>query len=107
MELADFVQKTAAELGVPGAAFGVLVDGEEFFVGHGVTRVGGTEAVDRDTLFPIASVSKTFTATALMRLVADGKVELDAPVRRYVPELRLPDADVADRITVLQLLNHT
>ncbi|MET7279216.1 serine hydrolase domain-containing protein [Kribbella sp. NPDC005582] len=107
MELADFVQKTAAELGVPGAAFGVLVDGQEVFVGHGVTRIGGTEEVDRDTLFPVASVSKTFTATALMRLVADGKVELDAPVRRYVPELRLADADAAERITVLNLLNHT
>ncbi|MDX6282596.1 MAG: hypothetical protein QOH03_3667, partial [Kribbellaceae bacterium] len=55
----------------------------------------------------IASVSKTFTATALLRLVHQGKVELDAPVRRYVPELRLLDEDVAERITVLNLLNHT
>ncbi|MFF1818495.1 serine hydrolase domain-containing protein [Kribbella sp. NPDC058245] len=107
MELQEFVAAKAAELGVPGAAIGVLIDGQEVFSGHGVPRIGGSEAIDRDTLFHIASVSKTFTATALMRLVAEGKVELDAPVRRYVPELRLVDEDVAERITVLQLLNHT
>ncbi|TDD60443.1 class A beta-lactamase-related serine hydrolase [Kribbella antibiotica] len=107
MELHEFVAAKAAELGVPGAAVGVLVDGAEVFAGHGVTRVGGTEAIDRDTLFHLASVSKTFTATALMRLVALGKVELDAPVRRYVPDLQLADADAAERITVLNLLNHT
>jgi CubicO group peptidase (beta-lactamase class C family) len=58
-------------------------------------------------LFLIASVTKTFTATAVMRLVADGKIALDAPVRRYVPELVLADERAADQITVLNLLNHT
>ena len=52
-------------------------------------------------------MTKTFTATAVMRLVADGKVALDAPVRRYVPELVLADERAADQITVLNLLNHT
>lgn len=49
----------------------------------------------------------TFTATALMRLVADGRIELDAPVRRYMPELVLADEKAAAEITVLNLLNHT
>jgi CubicO group peptidase (beta-lactamase class C family) len=52
-------------------------------------------------------VTKTFTATAMMRLVADGTIALDAPVRRYVPELVLADERAADQITVLNLLNHT
>lgn len=47
------------------------------------------------------------TPTALMRLVAEGKVDLDAPVRRYVPELKLADEQAAAQITVLNLLNHT
>jgi CubicO group peptidase (beta-lactamase class C family) len=55
----------------------------------------------------LGSVTKTYTATALMRLVAAGQVELDAPVRRYVPELALADESAAARITVLNLLNHT
>ncbi len=59
------------------------------------------------TLFSVGSVSKTFTATAMMCLVANGTVELDAPVRRYVPELVLPNEQWASEMTVLNLLNHT
>jgi CubicO group peptidase (beta-lactamase class C family) len=64
-------------------------------------------AVDPDTVFVVGSVTKTFTATAVMRLVADGKVDLDAPVRRYVPEFKLKDERAAAAITMLNLLNHT
>ncbi|MEU4295137.1 serine hydrolase domain-containing protein [Kribbella sp. NPDC026596] len=106
-ELAGFVAKTAEEFGIPGVAVGVLVEGQEVVVTHGVTSVDNPQPIDRNTLFHIASVTKTFTATALLRLVSQGKVELDAPVRRYVPELNLMDEDVAERITVLNLLNHT
>jgi CubicO group peptidase (beta-lactamase class C family) len=105
--LTEFVEKTAMEFGIPGVAVGVLLDGEETVVTSGVTSLANPRPVDRDTLFHIASVTKTFTATALLRLVSQGRIELDAPVRRYVPELQLMDEDVAARITVLNLLNHT
>ncbi|MEV6111829.1 serine hydrolase domain-containing protein [Streptomyces sp. NPDC052109] len=106
--LAAFVETAAKEYGVPGAAVAVLTGGgEEVHVGHGVTNVEHPRPVDEHTLFHLASVSKSFTATALMRLVEHGKLDLDAPVRRYVPELRLADEDAAARITVLNLLNHT
>src|SRR4029079_16833094 len=49
----------------------------------------------------------TFTATAIMRLVEQGKVSLDEPVRTYLPEFKLRDEAVAAKVTVLQLLNHT
>ena len=55
----------------------------------------------------LGSVTKTYTATTLLRLAADGRVELEAPVRRYVPELRLKDEQAATQVTVVQLLNHT
>ena len=105
--LAAFVAETAKGFGVTGAAVGVWADGREDFGCHGVTSVANPLPVDRDTLFLLASVTKTFTATAVMRLVADGTVALDAPVRRYVPELVLADERAADEITVLNLLNHT
>jgi CubicO group peptidase (beta-lactamase class C family) len=105
--LAGFVKETAEGLGVAGAAAGAWADGREVFASHGVTSVENPLPVRPDTLFLIASVTKTFTATAVMRLVADGKVALDAPVRRYVPELVLADEQAADQITVLNLLNHT
>ena len=82
-------------------------DGREVYACHGVTSIENPLPVDPDTLFLLGSVTKTFTATAVMRLVADGKVELDAPVRRYVPELVLADERAAAEITVLNLLNHT
>jgi CubicO group peptidase (beta-lactamase class C family) len=105
--LSEFVEATAAKFGVPGVAVGVWVDGREVYGCHGVTSVENPLPVDQDTLFVLGSITKPFTATALMRLVAEGRVELDAPVRRYVPELVLPDERAAAEITVLQLLNHT
>lgn len=67
----------------------------------------GLRPVHQGTPFLMGSASKSFTATALMRLVSDGWVELDAPVRRYVPELKLADERSAADITVPQPLNHT
>lgn len=105
--LQEFVEATATEFGVPGAAVGVWANGQESYACHGVTSVENPLPVDRDTLFLLGSVTKTYTATALLRLAADGRIELDAPVRRYVPELRLTDEKAAATITVKQLLNHT
>lgn len=106
-ELSAFVAATAKEYGIPGAAVGILADGRESRITHGVTSVEHPLPVDGRTLFHLASVTKTFTATALMRLAGQDRLDLAAPVRRYVPELRLADEEAAGRITVLQLLNHT
>jgi CubicO group peptidase (beta-lactamase class C family) len=105
--LTDFVEATATEFGIPGVAVGVWADGKEVHACHGVTSVDNPLPVDQDTLYRLGSVSKTYTATALMHLVTEGRVELDAPVRRYVPELTLADEGAAAKITVLNLLNHT
>jgi CubicO group peptidase (beta-lactamase class C family) len=91
---------------VPGTAVGLLADGEEWTAGFGVTNVDHPLPVDADTLFQIGSITKTFTATALMRLVEQGRVALDAPVREYVPDLRLRDEEVAKRVTLRHLLTH-
>jgi len=106
-KLAEFVEATAKEFGIPGAAVGVWVDGKEVYACHGVTSLDNPLPVDPDTLFVLGSVTKTYTATALMRLVAQGKVELDAPVRRYVPDLMLADEQTSAQTTVMNLLNHT
>ena len=105
--LSGFVEATAAKFGIPGVAVGVWADGQEIYACHGVTSIDNPLPVDQDTLFVLGSVTKTYTATTLMRLVAEGQVELDAPVRRYVPELRLADEQTAAEVTVLNLLNHT
>jgi CubicO group peptidase (beta-lactamase class C family) len=106
-ELSGFVRATATGLGVPGAAVGVWVDGREIHACHGVTSVEDPLPVHPDTMFVLGSVAKLPTATAVVRLAAEGKLELDAPVRRYVPELVLADEHAAATMTVSQLLNHT
>jgi CubicO group peptidase (beta-lactamase class C family) len=105
--LSDFVTATATKFAIPGVAVGVWVHRQEVYACHGVTSIENPLDVDPDTLFVLGSVTKTYTATALMRLVAEGRVELDAPVRRYIPELELADERAAAEITVLNLLNHT
>ncbi|NUR57166.1 MAG: beta-lactamase family protein [Catenulispora sp.] len=106
-EMATFVEAAAEAYGVPGISVGVLYEGIETYAGSGVTNVDHPVPVDERTLFHIASATKSFTATALLRLAAAGRVDLDAPVQSYVPELALADKRHAERITVRQLLNHT
>ena len=106
-ELQDAVAALANELDVPGAAVGVLLDGREEHAFHGVTSIENPLPVDARTLFLCGSTTKTFTATAIMRLVEQGLVDLDATARTYVPELRVDDEEAAASVTVLQLLNHT
>jgi len=101
------VAQAARELGVPGVAVGVDHGGEREIVTYGVTSVDHGRPVDEATLFQIGSTAKTFTATAIMVLVEQGLIELDRPVRRYLPELQLRDESTAETLTVGQLLNHT
>lgn len=101
------VRELAEELQIPGVAVGVFHDDEERYAYHGVTSVENPLPVDEHTLFQFGSTGKTYTSVALLRLVEEGKVDLDATVRTYVPELTLSDPEVAERVTVLQLLNHT
>jgi len=98
--LSDLVEATVTTFGIPGVAVGVWVDGREMYACHGVTSIDNPLPVDQDTLYVLGSVTKTYTATALMRLVAEGRVALDAPVRRYIPELRLAEGRAAAEITV-------
>jgi CubicO group peptidase (beta-lactamase class C family) len=92
---------------VPGVAVGLLHDGTAQTAGFGVTNVAYPRPVDADTLFLIASLTKTLTATAVMRLIERGLLALDRPIRTYLPDLRLADASVAERLTLRHLLTHT
>lgn len=105
--LHEKVTELAEAHGVPGVSVGVYTSGEEQYAYHGVTSVEQPLPVDETTLFQFGSTGKTFTATAMMRLADQGKVDLDASVRTYLPEFVLKDEDVAAKVTVLQLFNHT
>ncbi len=96
-----------AEHHVPGAAVAVYAGGEIIDHAAGVLNRGTGVEADVDSLFQIGSITKVWTATLAMQLVDDGVLDLDQPVRRYLPEFVLGDEDAAARITVRQLLCHT
>lgn len=95
---------------VPGLVFGIVKDGKLVLVrGLGVQDVEGKRAVTADSRFRIASMSKAFTALAILKLRDSGKLSLDAPAEQYVPEMkgwRYPTTD-SPRIRVADLLHHT
>lgn len=105
--IADLIQQEMARRHVPGVAIGILHGDEQHVSGFGVTNVEHPLPVDGDTLFQVGSTTKTLTATLAMRLVEAGRLALDAPVRTYLPGLRLADEDVAARVTVRHLFTHT
>lgn len=94
---------------VPGAAWGIVIDGELAHLGvAGVRDVATKAPVTRDSVFRIASMTKSFTAMAILKLRDEGRLSLDDPAERHVPELkslRYPTTD-APRITVRDLLSH-
>jgi CubicO group peptidase (beta-lactamase class C family) len=106
-ELCALAESEMARLGVPGVAIGVIDGEREHLAGMGVTSVENPLPVDADTLFQIGSTTKTVTGTIAMRLAERGALDLDAPVRRYLPELRLADESVAARVTLRHLFTHT
>jgi CubicO group peptidase (beta-lactamase class C family) len=107
MDVFEAVRAAREEHGVPGVAVGVLEEGAERHEAYGVTSVENPLDVTPDTRFQVGSISKTFTGTAICELVARGELDLDRPVREYVPELVLADAEATERVTLRHLLSHT
>jgi CubicO group peptidase (beta-lactamase class C family) len=100
-----YVEQYRAATGLPGVAVTITKEGKVIrATGYGKTATG--EPVTADTPMAVASVSKSFTALAVMQLAEKGKVALDQPVRRYLPEFTMADPRAA-KITVRQLLNQT
>jgi CubicO group peptidase (beta-lactamase class C family) len=102
-----FTQQAMLEHHIPGVSIGLILDGVEHYVSLGVTSVLNPLPVTADTLFQIGSTTKTFTATTALKLAQDGMLELDAPVRKYIPDFRVADEDTSARVTVRHLMTHT
>lgn len=108
---ADFQAVAEQRLGaldapdMPGVAYAIVEQGEVAEVGAtGVKRLGGDEPVTPDTPFLLGSISKSFTALAVMQLAEAGKLSLEDPISRYLPTFTDRPSGV---ITIRQLLSHT
>lgn len=100
----------AAEEKIPGMAWGVVIDGQLAHVGVTGVRDRATLApVADDSVFRIASMTKSFTALAILKLRDDGKLSLEDPVAKWIPELAqmpLPTRDTAS-LLIRELLSHS
>ena len=100
----DRIMADYGEPGMPGASVMVIKDGEPVVTGsYGLANLENETPVTPDTSFRLASVTKQFTATAVLMLVDDGKLGLDDAIRKYFPEFPA----FADDITIRHLLQHT
>ncbi len=103
----ETVQHEMDRLPIPGVAVGVLYGAEANSAGFGVTNVENPLPVTRDTLYQIGSITKTFLGTLVMRLVEMGKIDLHAPLKNYLPALKLRDAEATNHATMFHCLTHT
>ena len=84
----------------------VFKDGEAFFCGGGLSNVEQNLPADENTIYAIASASKAFIATALCILCDDGKLDLDKPVKTYLPDFEMYDPYMTTHLTVRDALGH-
>src|SRR6185312_15802678 len=106
-DFAPIVRRLMARDQVPGVAVGVVERGHLVVArGFGHRDVDTQLPVTPDTLFPLGSCSKAFTATAIALLADEGRIDLDAPVRRYLPDFWLQDPVASATVTTRDLLTH-
>ncbi len=106
-ELDVLVEKTMKTFNVPGIAVGIIKDGKLILAkGYGVSNINTKQKVDANTLFGIASNSKSFTAAALGILVDEGKLNWDDKVVKHLPEFKMYNDYVTQEFTIRDLLTH-
>jgi CubicO group peptidase (beta-lactamase class C family) len=106
-ELQELLEEQCRTAGVPGATLAVALGDEMIELAAGVLNLETGVEATTDSLFQIGSITKVYTATLVMQLVDEGLVDLDAPVRTYVPEFSVADESATEEVTVRQLLCHT
>lgn len=102
-----FIELAMEEYGVPGAAVAVVKDGEVIYLkGHGLRKIGSKDEVNEDTVFQLASVTKTFTAASVASMVDRGKITFDDKVVNIIPNFSLKDPYPTRYTTPRDLLAH-
>jgi CubicO group peptidase (beta-lactamase class C family) len=105
-EIDRFITHQMTTQHIPGLALAITHENQVMYV-KGYGKANTQQPVTPQTQFPIASLSKSFTAIAVLQLVEAGQLDLDVPVKQYLPDFTLADSKAADLITIRHLLNHT
>jgi CubicO group peptidase (beta-lactamase class C family) len=105
--ISRLVEAKMAEYRTTGVALALSKDGTSWSRGFGITNLDNPQPVTPDTVFPVASISKTVVATAMMRLHDEGRVDVEAPVVQYLPDFRVADPAATREVRIWHLLTHT
>ena len=106
-QLREFAEQSHQTHNVPGLVVGLLHKGKIKTAGFGVTNLENPLEVNSETLFQIGSITKTFTGTLAMKLVENGKLDLDSTVRSYLPDFKVKDETASEKATIRHLMTHT
>jgi len=102
-----YMAQTMKEWKVPGVAIAVIKDGKVILSrGYGLRDTKNNLPVTPKTMFPIASITKSFTVATLATLSTEGKLDWDKPVRDSLPDFRLEDDFLTARVTTRDLVTH-
>lgn len=103
----QFIAETIAKWNVPGIAVAIVRDGRVVLSkGYGVRDIDSGAPVTKDTIFPLASVTKSFLSFDVGLLIDEGKLDLDAPIRTYLPTFTLKDSRTSEMLTLRDILSH-
>lgn len=102
-----YIEAAMPKWQVPGLSIAVVKDGQIVLVrSYGASEVGRSERVTGQTVFRLASITKTFTAATVALLVDEGKFAWDDPVKKHVPAFELADPYLTENTTLRDLLSH-
>ena len=107
-QIDQYIQDQMTQKNIVGLSVAIVQNNEVTYLkGFGAASIKRNTQVTPQTIFDLASCSKSFTAMATLLLWDDGLIDLDQPLRHYIPEFQLADEKMSDEITVRQLLNQT
>lgn len=106
-EIDEFVEKNFKKLKVPGLSFGIIIDGEKYYLNYGVADIETEREVTKKTNYEIASLSKSFTGLAIAKLIDEGKINFDDKVSKYISGFHGIFQGEKCEITIENLLHHT
>ncbi|MFY8003653.1 MAG: serine hydrolase domain-containing protein, partial [Chitinophagaceae bacterium] len=105
--LTKYLEKGIRDWKIPGVAVGIIKnDSIHYINGLGITDITTKQPINTNTLFPIWSMGKSFTALALAMLEQQGKINLSLPIRQYLPNFKMSNIYAQNNATTIDLLSH-
>ena len=105
--LQHYTDQVIKDYNLPAASLAVWKGGKLYTAASGILNIDTGVEATTDSIFQIGSIAKLFTASLIIKLVEEGRIDLDKPVKHYLRHFHIADPQASETITIKQLLNHT